>query len=107
YRRVLFRSQKPSVRAVVLRNGTEQTIEVPTVALEGTALDRIVVWAGAVLQRPHRALAAQRGIGPEGVFVAYFSYGSPATRYQLWAGRRITEVDGQDRKSTRLNSSHV
>ena len=23
------------------------------------------------------------------MFVAYFSYGSPATRYQLWAGRRI------------------
>jgi hypothetical protein len=29
------------------------------------------------------------------VFVAYFSYGSPSTRYQLWAGRRIVEVDGQ------------
>ena len=95
FREVERAVQKPSVRVVVLRNGTEQTIEVPTVALEGTALDRIVVWAGAVLQRPHRALAAQRGIGPEGVFVAYFSYGSPATRYQLWAGRRITEVDGQ------------
>jgi S1-C subfamily serine protease len=48
-----------------------------------------------VLQTPHRALAAQRGIKPEGVFVAYFAYGSPATRYQLWAGRRIVEVDGQ------------
>ena len=67
----------------------------PTVALGGRDLDRIVVWAGAVLQKPHRALAAQRGIAPDGVFVAYFSYGSPATRYQLWAGRRIVEVDGQ------------
>jgi pro-apoptotic serine protease NMA111 len=68
---------------------------VPTVALGGRDLDRILVWAGAVLQEPHRALAAQRGIKPDGVFVGYFSYGSPATRYQLWAGRRIVEVDGQ------------
>jgi S1-C subfamily serine protease len=95
FREVERAVQKPNVRVVVLRNGAEQTIEVPTVALQGMELDRIVVWAGAVLQKPHRALSAQRGIEPEGVFVAYFSYGSPATRYQLWAGRRIVEVDGQ------------
>ena len=29
------------------------------------------------------------------MFVAYFSYGSPATRYRLLPGRRIVEVDGQ------------
>jgi S1-C subfamily serine protease len=68
---------------------------VPTVALGGRDLNRILLWAGAVLQQPHRALSAQRGIPPDGVFVGYFSYGSPATRYQLWAGRRIVEVDGQ------------
>jgi len=79
----------------VLREGLEQLITVPTVALGARDLTRIVLWAGAVLQEPHRALAAQRGIPPQGVFVGYFSYGSPATRYQLWAGRRIVEVDGQ------------
>ncbi len=95
FREVERAVQKPHVRIAILRNGSEQTLTVPTVELQGTALDRIVVWAGAVLQKPHRALAAQRGIEPDGVFVAYFSYGSPATRYRLWAGRRIVEVDGQ------------
>jgi S1-C subfamily serine protease len=95
YREVERAVQKPAVRVTVLRDGAEQVINVPTVALGGRDLDRILVWAGAVLQKPHRALAAQRGIEPNGVFVAYFSYGSPATRSQLWAGRRIVEVDGQ------------
>ena len=95
FREVERAVQKPAVTLTVLRNGIEERIEVPTVALGGRDLDRFVVWAGAVLQAPHRALSAQRSIPPEGVFVAYFSYGSPATRYQLWAGRRIVEVDGR------------
>jgi pro-apoptotic serine protease NMA111 len=95
FREVERAVQKPQVRVTVLRDGVEHSIEVPTVSLGGRDLDRVLLWAGAVLQPPHRALSVQRGIPPEGVFVGYFSYGSPATRYQLWAGRRITEVDGQ------------
>ena len=95
FREVERSVQKPQVKVRVLRDGKEEVLDVPTVGLGGRDLDRILVWAGAVLQTPHRALAAQRGVEPEGVFVGYFSYGSPATRYQLWAGRRIVEVDGQ------------
>ena len=65
-----------------------------TAALTGNDIDRIVMWAGATLQAPHRAMIAQRGIPPEGVYVGYFAYGSPATRYGLFPGRRIVEVDG-------------
>jgi S1-C subfamily serine protease len=66
-----------------------------TVALNGRDIDRVLIWAGATLQAPHRAMAAQRGIAPYGVFVSFFFYGSPATHYGLYAGRRIVEVDGQ------------
>jgi S1-C subfamily serine protease len=78
-----------------LRDGAELTLELATVALGGNDIDRLLSWAGAVLHAPHRAMSAQRGIPPQGVFVAFFAYGSPATRYQLYAGRRIVEVDGR------------
>ncbi len=79
----------------VWRGRQEQTLQVPTVALTGSDIDRIVLWAGAILHAPHRAMSVQRGVVPEGVYVAFFNYGSPATRYRLNPGRRIVEVDGK------------
>ena len=85
--------QKPEVVVTIWRDGVEHDLEIETVALDGLGVQRAVSWAGALLQDPHRAMAAQRGIDPYGVYIAFFSYGSPATRYGLWAGRRIVEVD--------------
>jgi C-terminal processing protease CtpA/Prc len=87
--------QKPDVEVTVWRDVAARTLSMKTVSLNGHDIDRVVIWAGATLQAPHRAMAAQRGIAPEGVFVSFFFYGSPATHYGLYAGRRITEVDGQ------------
>ncbi len=95
FREVERASQAPQLKLTVVRDGSELTLPLTTAALRGSDIDRLLVWAGAVLHQPHRAMAQQRGIPPEGVFVAYFSYGSPATRYQLFAGRRIVEVDGR------------
>ena len=83
------------VRVTVWRGTGELTIPVRTALLSGNDLERVLLWAGATLQSPHRAISAQRGIEPSGVYVAYFSYGSPASRYGLIPGRRIVEVDGQ------------
>jgi S1-C subfamily serine protease len=85
--------QKPEVTVTVWRNDRALDLVTKTVALDGRGIDRALSWAGALLQDPHRAMAAQRGIEPYGVYVAFFSYGSPATRYGLWAGRRVVEVD--------------
>ena len=85
--------QKPQVKVTLWRDKEAHDIELATVALNGSGIDRAVSWAGALLQDPHRGMAVQRGIDPTGVYVAFFSYGSPATRYGLWAGRRIVQVD--------------
>jgi S1-C subfamily serine protease len=81
-------------RVTIWRDGGELEVDLATAPLTGRDIDRIVMWAGATLHEPHRAMSAQRGIPPRGVFVAFFMYGAPASRYQLWAGRRIVEVDG-------------
>ena len=95
FREVERAVQSPGVSVTVWRDGAEKTLQMKTVALNGRDIDRVLIWAGATLQAPHRAMAAQRGIAPYGVFVSFFFYGSPATHYGLYAGRRITEVDGQ------------
>jgi S1-C subfamily serine protease len=88
-------ANKAQVEVTVWRGNAAQTLNVKTAALPGNDVDRLVAWAGATLQAPHRAIAAQRGIAPQGVYVAFYSFGSPATRYGLQPGRRIVEVDGQ------------
>jgi S1-C subfamily serine protease len=94
YRAIEKAVQKPQVNVTIWRDGKAADVVIETAVLDGRGIDRAVSWAGALLQDPHRAMAAQRGIEPFGVYVAFFSYGSPATRYGLWAGRRIIEVDG-------------
>jgi hypothetical protein len=95
FREVERAVQTPNVAVTVWRDGAEKKLQMQTLALNGRDIDRVVIWAGATLQAPHRAMAVQRGIAPYGVFVSFFFYGSPATHYGLYAGRRITEVDGQ------------
>jgi S1-C subfamily serine protease len=88
-------ADKDQVIATVWRSDGEKSLQVKTASLSGNDIDRVVEWAGATLQAPHRAISAQRGIPPVGVYVAFFQYGSPASRFGLVPGRRIVEVDGQ------------
>jgi len=88
-------TQKPSVDLRLWRSGQEISVIVPTVALDARGLNRALVWAGALLQAPYRDMSLQRAVEPFGVYVAFFAYGSPASRFGLHAGRRILEVDGR------------
>ncbi|NNM61895.1 MAG: PDZ domain-containing protein [Steroidobacteraceae bacterium] len=95
FREVELAVQRPEVTLTMWRNGAAKTLSLPTVPLRGRGIDRVLIWAGATLQAPYRALAMQRGIPHTGVFVSFFCFGSPAAHYGLFAGRRITEVDGR------------
>ncbi|HEX2788797.1 MAG TPA: trypsin-like peptidase domain-containing protein [Steroidobacteraceae bacterium] len=88
-------ANKEVVNATVWRVDGEKSLTIKTASLSGGDIERLVQWAGATLQAPHRAISAQRGIPPLGVYIAYFQFGSPAARYGLVPGRRIVEVDGQ------------
>ncbi len=96
FRELEIAVQKPAVKMTVWRDKEVKQFRLETVALSGSGIDKAASWAGALLQDPHREMAAQRGIEPTGVYVAFFNYGSPATRYGLWAGRRIVAVDDQE-----------
>ena len=95
FRQVERATQKPRVKLTVWRNRDEIELNIDTTALDGRGVRRALVWNGALLQEPYRQMAAQRGIEPYGVYVAYFAFGSPASRSGLAAGSRIVEVDGE------------
>ena len=86
-------AQAAQIRLEVLRGGRELTLDFATTPLSGRGTDRCVIWSGAVLQAPHRAVAAQRGLRSAGVYVSWFWYGSPANSAGLRATHRIVEVE--------------
>lgn len=95
FREAELRARKPRVAVEVLRDRAVHTLEIETESLDGRGTRRAMMWAGALLQAPYRDMAAQRGVDRSGVYVSYFAFGSPASRYGLYAGRRIIEVDGR------------
>ena len=94
FREVEKAAQKDAVNVTVWRNGSVQSFNLKTTALDGLGVRRALIWNGALLQAPYRQMAAQRGIEPYGVYVTYLAYGSPAARAELAPGSRIVELDG-------------
>jgi S1-C subfamily serine protease len=88
-------SQAELVSVKVLRNGQILDLNIPTSPAGGLGVVRVLQWQGALLHKPHFDLAAQRGIESTGVYISFYAYGSPASRYGLRATRRILQVDSK------------
>lgn len=87
-------AQKPLVTLTVLRRGDVLSIELTPSALSGLGTQRIVSWAGATFQEPHREIARFKGVRPQGVYIAATQDGSPAMWDKVYRNRFVTAVDG-------------
>ncbi|KAJ3414765.1 hypothetical protein HDV05_006104 [Chytridiales sp. JEL 0842] len=85
-----------SVTVQLLRKKKEMTVQVPMIELDGAGeTSKIVVWAGAVFQEPHRAVLQQSQALPSRVYISARSKGSPAYMYGLAATQWVTEINGK------------
>ncbi|KKK19515.1 hypothetical protein ARAM_003488 [Aspergillus rambellii] len=86
--------EKEILEALIVRNGEEMRIQVPTVPTEDLETDRAVVFCGAVLQKPHHAVRQQISKLHSEIYVSARSRGSPAYQYGLSPTNFITAVNG-------------
>jgi S1-C subfamily serine protease len=100
FRQVELLSQSPEVAVTYFSEGQIHSQRLTTTLLNGQDIKQVFYWSGLYLHSPHRAAQQQGNVGEDGVYVASYSYGSPATRYGLYAMQRIVEIDGQPIKTT-------
>jgi C-terminal processing protease CtpA/Prc len=88
---------KTKLDLLVLRNQEEMRVSVETNQLPAMGTDRVVVWAGLVVQQPHYSVATLGYIPEEGggVYCSRWCYGSPAHKFGLRATIWIVEVNGE------------
>jgi len=81
-----------------LRYGKIHDFEIETVNLDHDTTDRVLLWAGAVLQKLPSAVSHQKGISAEkgGIYISSITRGSPAQKYKLQPTYRIVEIDGKE-----------
>ncbi|KAJ2669090.1 hypothetical protein GGI25_006265 [Coemansia spiralis] len=88
-----------SVELVVLRDGEEVKLNVPTTKLDAMETKSVVHWSGALVQEPYRAVQEQIRKLPSLIYVSCTLYGSPANCYGLRPGMWITEVENKPVKT--------
>lgn len=85
---------KDYLDALVVRKGKEVRLRVPTIPTSDLETTRVVIFCGAVLQRPHHAVRQQISKLHSDIYVSARSRGSPAYQYGLAPTNFITHVNG-------------
>ena len=79
--------------ALVVRDGEELSLKVPTIPTEDLETDRAVIFCGAVLHRPHHAVRQLISKLHSEVYISARTFGSPASQYGLGSTNFITQVN--------------
>ncbi|KAF9931437.1 hypothetical protein BGZ67_005303 [Mortierella alpina] len=79
---------------VVLRKKNEVRVSVPTEAVDGHGTSRLVIWAGAMMHEPHKAVLQQSKTLPSRVYVSARSKGSPSYMYGMVPTMWVTHING-------------
>jgi S1-C subfamily serine protease len=69
------------LEALIVRRQEEKTMKVSTVATEDLETNRVVIFCGATLHRPHQAVRQQSSKIHSDVYISSRSHGSPADMY--------------------------
>ena len=94
FRELELASQADQVDLGLMRMGQRLDLTVPTVPRGSDGVDRVLMWAGALVHSVPESARTQRQIEPDGAYVSFTWNGSPAGRYSLNPTSRIMEVDG-------------
>ncbi|RKP25690.1 trypsin-like cysteine/serine peptidase domain-containing protein [Syncephalis pseudoplumigaleata] len=84
-----------SLSLTILREKKELTVQVPTTPIDGEDVRRVLSWAGAIIQEPHKAVLQQSKKLPSRVYISARSRGSPAYMYGMVPTMWITHVNGR------------
>jgi S1-C subfamily serine protease len=100
FRQVEKLTQSPEVTVTYFSEGKVETAVITPTPLFGHDIKQVFFWSGLYLHAPHRAAQIQGNVGATGLYVASYNYGSPASRYAVYAMQRIVEIDGMPIKTT-------
>ena len=82
-----------------MRYGEIIKIDLETEARDGSRPERLVGWAGTLIQEIPAEVCQQHGTDAMGVYVSAHMPGSPVTRSNLHPTSRIVQIDGKPVRS--------
>jgi S1-C subfamily serine protease len=90
-----LKSQKAELELTVLRSGTVIELTLQPSQLSALGTQRLISWAGALIQEKHVEIGYSKGVDFDGVYIADTAPGSPALWDGLYRNRMISAVDGE------------